>query len=307
MKSINPRTIDLNLLRMFLAISETGSVTRAGAQLGLSQPASSNALARLRASLDDLLFVRTGAGMQPTRYAETVLPDIKRHLGGIFDTLTHQAGFDPLRSSRVFKLSMSGLGEAVFLPRLAIRTLKKAPNTKINNVSVLRSQLPASLETGETDLAIGMINIKGRGIRSVTLFEEEYVAIVGAGNRQLPQTIDDLKQARLVVSAPAATYGKDINDSLSRAGLIDNIVLRLSHFGALPMLLHEIDLVAIVPRQLAVEMRSAGHAAILPISLKPRFTRIKMIWHDKTEFDAACMWFRRQVIELFAEDKATKD
>ena len=118
------------------------------------------------------------------------------------------------------------------------------------------SELPTSLEKGETDLAIGMININGQGIRSVTLFEEEYVAIVGSGHLCLPKTIDDLKQARLVVSAPAATYGKDLNDNLARAGLIDNIVLRLSHFGALPMLLHEIDLVAIVPRQLAVELQS---------------------------------------------------
>ena len=93
------------------------------------------------------------------------------------------------------------------------------------------SELPTSLEKGETDLAIGMININGQGIRSVTLFEEEYVAIVGSGHLCLPKTIDDLKQARLVVSAPAATYGKDLNDNLARAGLIDNIVLRLSHFA----------------------------------------------------------------------------
>ena len=103
---MNIRQIDLNLLSLLVRIAETGSVSVAGAQLGLSQPASSNALARLRQALGDPLFQRTREGMVPTGFAEAILPGIKEHMAGIEATLTSVAGFDPGTSRRRFRLSL---------------------------------------------------------------------------------------------------------------------------------------------------------------------------------------------------------
>ncbi len=298
--SINLRTLDLNLLRILVAIEETGSVSNAGSLLGLSQPASSNALARLRQALNDPLFVRTRAGMIPTPFAERILPEIRRHLAGIFDTLDEESGFDPAQSERTFRLSLSGLGETVFLPRLAIRVMKAAPRTKLFNVSAPLSALAQTLAAGEADLAIGMVDIQERGVRSVTLFDEIYVAVAGAGLKGRPQTIDDLRRERIIMSAPAVTYAKDIEEAVANNGLAGNVVLRVGHFGALPQLLSQLDVVAIVPAQYARDLERAQHADLLPMSLWQNASTINMVWHEKTENDDTCVWLREQVRDLFS-------
>jgi DNA-binding transcriptional LysR family regulator len=300
MRSINIRTFDLNLLRIFVEIDRTRSVSRAGAHLGLSQPASSNALARLRQSLGDPLFVRAKTGMVPTPYAAAILPDIKRYLSGIFDTLGQQNGFNPDTSDRIFALSTSGLGEVIFLPQLALRTLTLAPNIKIKNLSTPLSDLSTSLEKRETDLAIGMISTSGRAIRSTKLFDDYYVAIAGVGLAHRLRNLRDLQTAKLIVPTPAATYATDIEDTLDRNGLTENVILRLAHFGAMPQLLRQLDAAAIVPLQYGRDLQEAGLAKILDIQLDQETKSINMVWHASSDTDAACIWIRNQVIELFS-------
>lgn len=299
MKSIKPRSLDLNLLRMLVALDDTRSVSRAGERLGLSQPAASNALARLRQALDDPLFLRTRDGMVPTGHAETILPDIRAHLGALFTTLEQGTGFDPARSTRVFRLSLSGLGEAVFLPGLAIRVFQAGPGLRLVNMATPTAALATALEQGEVDLAIGMMALAGRGIHAVSLFDEDYVAIAGAGLVDGPVDMEGLRHARLMVPAPATTFGGAVDRALAAKGLADRVVLRLGHFGALPQLLAELGLVAVVPRQLADQLVAAGQARLLPVPISDSVSPISMVWHARTGTDPACIWLREQVQKLF--------
>lgn len=301
MKSINLRTLDLNLLRMLVTLAETRSVSQAGTQLGLSQPAASNALSRLRQALGDPLFVRTNAGMVPTPFAETILPDVIRHLGGIFEALGFQAQFDPAQSKRTFRLSMSGLGEIVFLPPLVARVMAEAPFVGIRNVPVSVADLPEALESGEVDLAIGMIDVAGRGVRTLALFEETYVAVAGPDFDRNLDGIGDLRNERLVVSAPAASYASDLVDVLTSNGLADNVALQLGNFGALPHLLKSTPLVAIVPRQYAKLLEASGQARLLPVEIAPQQASARLVWSRKNENDPGFMWLRQIMVSLFKE------
>lgn len=293
--------LDLNLLKMFVALSQTGSVSQAGAQLGLSQPAASNALARLRQAIGDPLFIRTGNGMVPTPFAETVLPDITRHLDGIFGTLGHQTRFDPAHSKRTFRLSLSGLGEVVFLPRLFERVFAEAPDVRLHNAPVPATELPEALERGRVELAIGMIDTTDRRIRALPLFQDSYIAIAGPGYEGQPQTLEDLRSERLVITAPAATYATDLGDVLSRTGLSENVTLQLGNFGALPLLLDAQPLVAIVPSQYGDLLQATGQARLLPVEIATQNASIKLVWHQRAESDPAFAWLQQIAIDTLGQ------
>lgn len=302
MRSIKVNALDLNLLRMLVALDDCRSVSQAGARLGLSQPAASNALGRLRQVLDDPLFLRTKGGMVPTAYADQILPAVHQHLDALLSSLERGARFDPASSVRVFRLSLSGLGEAVFLPGLAIRVFQAGPGLRLMNTATPNDSLALALEQGQVDLAIGMLTLSGPSIRSKSLFSEDYVAIAGPGLADAPADLDGLHHARLMVPAPATTFGSAVDSALEARGLADRVVLRLGHFGALPQLLAELDMVAIVPRQLADQLAGSGVARVLPIQISEVRSPIRMVWHDRTDTDPACIWLRDQVQGLFGQE-----
>ncbi|RPH62439.1 MAG: LysR family transcriptional regulator, partial [Burkholderiales bacterium] len=128
--------LDLNLLRVLVAIDRCRSVTEAGRRLALSQPATSNALARLREAFDDPLFVRGAGGLMPTPLAERIVPVVAQHLESLEAALTEPDAFDPMSSSADWRLSLSDLGEMVFLPSIADAVLREAPHTRLTNVAV---------------------------------------------------------------------------------------------------------------------------------------------------------------------------
>ena len=166
---VSIRQIDLNLLRLLLKIHEVRSVSKAGAEFGLSQPASSNALARLREMLGDPLFVRSRAGMTPTTYTETIVPQVARHLEGLFEVLQSSPVFDPGSSQEVFHLSLSDLGESVFLPRLVQHVFRLAPGVRLFNRAASSAELPDALERRQADVAIGVLPASERGLLALSL------------------------------------------------------------------------------------------------------------------------------------------
>lgn len=301
---MNVREFDLNLLRLLIAIDDTGSVSQAGEVLGLSQPASSNALARLRAALGDPLFIRSRNGMVPTALVAGMLPEVRLHLGALQGLLEGGGQFEPMRSRRVFNISLSGLGETVFLPRLATSVMRAAPHVRIANPAMPLIELGTALQRGTADLALGMFEVGGTGIRSLQLSEERYVAVAGPGMTQRPRSLDELRKHRLIVPAPASTFGGDVGEVLARNGLADNVVLRLGDFGALSELLRTLAVLAVVPREYARQLEAAGHAEDLGIVLAGRRTHINMVWHARSDADKGCVWLRELVEELFGQPRA---
>ena len=231
MKPMNFRQLDLNLLRVLAAIHRTGSVTAAGKALALSQPATSNALARLRGYFDDELFVRTPSGLKPTRQCEKLAPLVSAQLLALETLVTGHEDFEAASSAMHWRLSLSDLGEMLFLPELAEELRRQAPGARLSNVSVAASDVAVALEARDIDLAIGILQPRHRGIRTELLFREHYVAMAApkwrpaSGRASANLTARQLAEASFVVAAPTATFHGSVEKMLARMKLDDRIML----------------------------------------------------------------------------------
>ncbi|MGO4852819.1 LysR family transcriptional regulator [Phaeovulum sp. W22_SRMD_FR3] len=295
---INLHRIDLNLLSLLVAVHDTGSVSLAGRTLGLSQPATSNALGRLRDALQDKLFVRGPGGMEPTALTARIVPEIRLHLAGIADTLTRAPVFDPATTRRTFRMALSGLGEQIFLTPLVERVFALAPGVRLGNVASPFEDLKLTLQQRQADVAMGLLPPDGANLMQTHLFNEDYRVIGPPGKRAT--TAVDLSRARLILVS-GATYAEDIEQVVADHGLTENVCLRLRHFGALPDLLGTVDALAIVPGQFGRRLAAAGKARLLDIVLPRGRQKVLMVWHANTDADPGCIWLRGVIRDLFQE------
>ena len=306
---MNFRQLDLNLLRILAAIHRTGSVTAAGKALALSQPATSNALARLRGYFEDELFVRTPSGLKPTRLCEKLAPAMAAQLLALETLVTGHEDFEAASSAMHWRLSLSDLGEMLFLPELAGALRSQAPGARLSNVSVAATDVAAALETREIDLAIGILQPRHRGIRTELLFREHYVAMAapqwrpasGRSGRNL--TAQQLAEASFVVASPTATFHGSVEQMLARMKLDDRIMLRSRHFGALPDLALSTDLLAIVPEMYARKLHQRFDFRIWGIPGAPAY-EVRLVWHSSTDRDPAQQWMRALARKLFGRPPA---
>ncbi len=149
--------MDLNLLVVFHHLMRERHVSRAADALGLSQPAVSNALRRLRTRLGDELFLRTPAGMEPTPYAQQLAGPLSQALDTLRDALNVRASFEPATSTRCFTVAMSDVGETYFLPVLMDALARQAPGVTLRCVSVADAALREDMAQGRVDLALGSL------------------------------------------------------------------------------------------------------------------------------------------------------
>lgn len=292
--------LDLNLLRVLVAIARFRSVTEAGRHLSLSQPATSNALARLREAFGDPLFVRAPGSLAPTPLAARIAPLVERHLQELEGALSAQQAFDPSSSSIEWRLSLSDLGEIVFLSAIVEAVRREAPRTRLTNASVPAERVAVALAHREIDLAVGIMDPKQRGLHSQVLFRERYVALSRRDHPREWRTRRGFGDAPLVVASPTATHHAGIAERLERHRLRDGIVVRARHFSTLPELVERAGLVAIVPEMFA-EIACERHSlAMWPVPLATPAYDIRLVWHGSTDGDGAQRWLREKVLALFA-------
>jgi DNA-binding transcriptional LysR family regulator len=302
---MNFRQLDLNLLRVLATIHRTRSVTAASKALSLSQPATSNALARLRHFFDDELFVRSPTGLKATRLCERVAPAVLAQLQALEIAVAGHDAFDPATSPMRWQMSMSDLGEMMFLPPLAAALRRQAPHAHLSNISVGAADVAAALDNREIDCAIGILQPRHRGIRTDLLFRERYVAIASpswrpaSGGRRRVLTRGELAQAALVVSSPTATFHSGVEEMLARMKMSDRIVMRVRHFGALPEIALTTDMLAIVPDMYARSLQQRHDLSTWELADAPAY-EVRLVWHASTEKDPAHRWMRALVHELFA-------
>jgi DNA-binding transcriptional LysR family regulator len=301
---MNFRQLDLNLLRVLVAIHRTGSVTLAGKSLALSQPATSNALARLRAYFEDDLFVRAPSGLIPTRLCEQLATDVHEQLISMESILVGRQEFDPARTEVHWKISLSDLGEMMFLPRLAAALRAEAPQARLSNISVNAVQVTAALESREIDFALGILAPEHRGIRSELLFHERYMAVTSfdwkplSGRVGKTLSLDQLRQSGFAVASPTATFHGSVEKMLSKMKLEDRIVLRSRHFSAMPDIARQTDLIAIIPEMFVRELQLRQDLRIWDITDAPVY-EVRMVWHKSTDNDSRHIWVRNLICKLF--------
>jgi DNA-binding transcriptional LysR family regulator len=301
---MNFRQLDLNLLRVLCAIHRTGSVTEAGRQLALSQSATSNALARLRHGFGDALFVRSPTGLHPTRLTQRVAPLVEAHLRELESALCLGEDFDPAGDCVHWRVSLSDLGEMMFLPPLARVLREAAPGCRLSNESIDAGRVSAALEAREIDLAVGMLLPEHQGVVAEQLFHERYVAVSGprwqpdppCTGRRLGRA--QLARAPLAVAAPSASLLGTVQRILQRLDIGSPPTVRLRHYGAIPDLVADTDLVAVVPQMFADAMAGRQDLQAWDLPEEAGYD-VRMVWHRSVNDDPAQRWLREQVRRLF--------
>lgn len=303
MQNMNMMDLDLNLLRVFDAIATEGSVTVAGERIGLSQPAMSNALARLRTLFGDPLFVRTPRGMRPTPFAQQLAQPVREALRLVQATLQQQAGFEPRSSARSFRLYMSDIGEMVFLPGLLERVKVEAPGVKIEVAQLPIKEIHAALEGGELDLAVGNLPGLRIGIRRERLFREHYVCMLRSDHPGIGAKISRkqfCEAAHLLVSS-AGTGHQVIEETFAKTGLNARIAARVPHFLVVPMILARTDLVVTLPSRVADVFARLGDFKVLALPLEMPSFEVRLHWHERFHQDPANHWLREVMTKLYLE------
>jgi DNA-binding transcriptional LysR family regulator len=300
---VNIQDVDLNLLRVFDAVLRERAVTAAAARLGLTQPAVSNALARLRGVFGDALFVRTPAGMEPTPFARGVAEPVRQALALLESALSHGPGFDPGSSTRAFRFYMSDLGQVEFLPPLVERVQREAPGVRLEAAALDVEDIADALGTGALDLAIGFLPGLGPPVRRRPLFRDPYMCLMRADHAILSGRFTRKKflQASHALVSYRAGGHRVVEEALERAGLGPRIALRLSHFTVVPMVLERTDLVCTLPARVARVFERRGKLKSLPPPVPIPVADVAVHWHERFEADQGNRWLREKVVELFGE------
>jgi len=300
---MNVQDVDLNLLRVFDAVLGERGVTPAAVRLGLTQPAVSNALARLRAVFGDPLFVRTPAGMQATPYARELADPVRQALALLESALTHGAGFDPALSTRAFRFYMSDIGEIFFLPPLVERAQQLAPGVRLEAVPMDPESIAAGLANGALDLAVGFLPGLGAPIRRRRLFRDPYVCLMRADHPRIGSRLTRklfLEASHALVSSMGSGH-RVIEEALERNGLTRRIALRVPHFTVLPLVLERTDLVLTLPKRIAHVFTHYGRLKVLapPVPIPP--ADVGVHWHQQFERDRGSRWLRELMIKLYSD------
>ncbi len=286
--------VDLNLFVVFDAVYSERNLTRAAERLRVTQPAVSNALGRLRAALDDPLFVRTPGGMRPTALADNIVGQVRQALG-LLDLGTRKtAPFRPDTSARVFRLSMNDLAEAVLLPELQAGLQAEAPGIGVESYYVPRRDLTAELASGRLDLAIDVPSLATASATRAPLPPQHYVCMLRPDHpaARTPLTLErylDLGHVHVSSRRRGAGHA-DI--ALSRLGAERDIRLRVQHYLVAPLIVATTDLALTAPAALA-----RGHELAildLPFAVEPLDWQI--YWHPSADREPANAWLRERLL-----------
>lgn len=301
---MNLRDIDLNLLVVFHQLLIDRRVSTAADNLGLTQPAMSNALKRLRTTLNDELFVRTHQGMEPTAYAQLLAQPIADAIQTLNEAFRREEQFEPISTSRLFTIAMTDIGEIYFLPRLMKALAERAPNCTISTVRGTAIALAESLQSGAVDLAVGLLPQLQTGFFQRRLFEHRYVCLCRREHpvTNAPMTLESFCQYDHVRVISANTGHGEADVYMQRAGIERRIKLEVPHFVAVGHILQHSDMLATVPQRFAASCEAPFELVSLPIPLPLPEITINLFWHAKFNKDPVNRWLRSLMVELFADD-----
>ena len=292
---------DLNLLRVFAAIDRTRSVSRASELLGLSQPATSAALARLRAALGDPLFVYADGAMQPTPAARDLSPRVAAALADLQNAFDRARPFDPTTATTRFQIGVTDYTTAVLVPPLARIMAEQAPLIDLRLIAYDKAQVGTALDTGKLDLAIGVFADPPDRAVAKPLMTEHFVGVARSGHPVLATPPDAAAFASwphvLVTQAADARGAVDV--ALAAQGLSRRVAVTLPHLMALPEILRATDMIATVPSRAAACFGAGIDSFALPLADIAPFT-LSMLWNPAARSDRALGWLRQMLVRVCA-------
>jgi DNA-binding transcriptional LysR family regulator len=299
------KSLDLNLLRLFADIHRLGSVSRAAEASGMTQPAASQGLARLRHQLKDPLFLRAPGGVKPTARADELAATVRATLQTLNLAVDASVHFDPRTSRRLFRIHMSDIGEARFLPHLMAMVNTEAPGLRLATLPLSPARITDALDEGEIDFAFGFLP-QVKQTRQQLLLKDRYAVLLRDGHPALLA----FEQA----STPAARQGllqgldfvavrshADTLRILQHEGLEERLRLTTQNFMVLPTIVRETDLVAIMPQSIGQSLSREWGCTVVDPGFGRSEMRVSLHWSHRFEAEAGHRWFRERVTSLYRE------
>ena len=295
-------SFDLNLFVILNAIYTEGSLTKAAEVVGITQPAVSNALARLREKFNDDLFVRTGSGMVPTQKTENIIKDIQQAIALMQNSINEPDSFIPAETTRNFKLHLGDVSETRILPYLTKIIDMEAPKISIGSYNFPRKDQVHALATNNLDFVVDPVIPASDEINSFKVFEDDFVAIHREGHPiseiENPSIDDILAQDHLHVSS--RKRGLHLIDvELDKIGYRRNVALRCQHFLIAPTIIKSTDMLLFATRSFA----KAHNLPFLEIPAEIPSMEYFLIWHKSDEGDGGHIWMKELIINAFIEAK----
>ena len=297
---MNLKETDLNLFIAFDVIYTEKNLTKAGQVLGITQPAVSNALSRLRELFGDDLFIRTSKGMIPTPVANQIIKDVRSALSLIQNTISETEKFDPSIAEMTFKISIGDSSEYRLLPLLIKELAEIAPKIKVETYLTPRKDAPRELASGTIDFSIDPPVHSDPHLRHEKIYEEDYVMIVRKDHPILNLkeiTIEDyLKLSHIHISNRKTGLGH-VDMALYRLGLSRDISLRAQHFLVAPYIVEQSDLAITTTKGFAVDRDLAWRE--LPFEIEPLI--LHLYWHEAKDSDPSTNWMKNLMLKTYGK------
>jgi DNA-binding transcriptional LysR family regulator len=296
---------DLNLLPIAFALYDQLSVSRAARLLGMSQPAVSMALRRMRAVFDDPLFIRVPTGITPTPRAHAIVRLARPLVERLQADLLKGETFEPATTTRAFTVALSDVGEMAFLPRVLSALRELAPHAAVRSVSVPTEQLAHGLEKGEIDLAVGYFPaLASKNFRQRRISTHGFACLMRAGHPRLAERLSraDYLAAQHMVIFEDGRSQEVLERFFERRRIRRKVAVFASHFLGVPFVVTRSDLIATVPYAVAKEF--AGMSPQLAIALPPFDITgfdLKLQWHRRFDNEPRNRWLREQLISMFRD------
>lgn len=296
--------VSFHQLRVLHVLLAERSLTRAATLIGSSQPAISKVLSKLRLAFDDPLFVRVGAGMQPTPKAHALAEPLRQLLAQAEALGRLPARFDPASSTRQYRLLVSDVGVLRFLPPLMAALASEGPQVRLVALPLDMRQFQTQLETGVADIALGTFPRTTEGLRRQRLYSEGYLSVARADHPRLAELASRagfLAERHVMVAAAHTGHGAHVmaEQVLTAEIPADRIALSVPSFVGAALAAARSEAIATLPARLARDFGGElGLAAFRPPFALPRID-VAQYWHERYHHDAGHQWLRRLVHRTF--------
>ncbi|MBV8248689.1 MAG: LysR family transcriptional regulator [Comamonas sp.] len=296
--------LDLNLLRVFDAVFRHGSVSRAAQELGLSQPAASQAVTRLRQLLGDPLFERMHGGVRPTPRAERLAQAVRTAMATLEVALAEAHSFEPQEARQRFRIHLSDIGEARFLPPLMQALREQAPHVQLETLPMPMAEIADALDRGSLDIAIGFLP-GVTGTQQQVLLSDHYALLL----RKAHPVLKGVRQGRLSAAHlrgldfVAVRSHSETLRMLGALGLQSRVRLSAAHFMAVPSIVRQTDLAVIMPAEIADTFERLGDYVVLQADLPESEFDVSLHWSWRFAQEPANQWLRALVCRVFAQGR----
>jgi DNA-binding transcriptional LysR family regulator len=291
--------LSLNLLLALEALLSEANVTRAAERIGVSQPAMSRSLQKLREQLGDDLLVRSGSGLVRTPRAERILHSLRHGLTALRRALAEEEAFEPSTSSTTFTIAANDVVGSRLLPALLEKLSREAPSVGVNVVPLDHADLAAQLQHGAADIAIGVDFPAIPGLKQRLLLSDDWICLVRIDHPDVGETLDLETFLRLphALSSPRGEGTGVVDDALARLGLVRRIGLRTRYVIPAALAVQRTDLVLTMPRRSGERLGMLlGLRALAPPLELPELS-VHALWHERMDDVPSHRWLRTSLFD----------